>query len=148
MKTLIVIALVFLALSHHAHADEFVRVKDIWINEAPPTIRVFAGYMTIENHSDEEIMLINATSPVFEKIEFHQTRYENGMATMNRQENIIIPAGDVLTFSPGGYHLMLFNNNLPITASDNLLISLEFANGIKKTVTAEIRKHTAVSHHH
>ena len=67
---------------------------------------------------------------------------------MNRQEAVSIPADSELRFSPGGYHLMLFDNNRPITASGSLLISFEFANGFIKTVSAGIRKPAAIIHHH
>ena len=148
MKFHVTAVLVVLFLSQQVKADESIRIKDIWINEAPPTIRVFAGYMTIENHTSEAISLINATSPAFEKIEFHRTVYKDGLASMKKQESIDILPGSELTFSPGGYHLMMFNNNRPVTASDSLPISFVFTNGIKKTVSASIRKPAANTHHH
>lgn len=66
-----------------------------------------AAYMTIENRSNHAIQVDSVSSPVFAQIEMHQTRIENGVATMHELQQIELPAATRLEFKPGSNHLML-----------------------------------------
>lgn len=110
-------------------AAENIEVRNARINEGPPTVKVHAGYLDIINNTGKSIELVDANSPVFEKIEFHSTRIDQGISSMHRQEKVHIPARTVFSFSPGQYHLMLFNNNQPVRQGDIIPLELIFSDG-------------------
>jgi copper(I)-binding protein len=112
---------------NQASADENVTVQNAWIREAPPTIKIMAGYLEIENLSDKTMTLVSAESIVFERIEFHLSQTEDDVARMQQQEQIVIPANTTFSFEPGGYHLMLFNNSAPMREGEFASIKFTFA---------------------
>ncbi|MBI4006210.1 MAG: copper chaperone PCu(A)C [Gammaproteobacteria bacterium] len=130
-------------------ADNAILISNAWINAAPPTVQVVAAYMNIRNNSDEQIDLISARSPLFERIEFHFTRIENGVAKMQKQDNIPIAARSEFSFSPGEFHLMLFNNRKPLKAGDMVPLQFTFSDGQTVTINAEVKSaNIATEHHH
>jgi len=111
---------------NQASADENVTVQNAWIREAPPTIKIMAGYLEIENLSDKTMTLVSAESIEFERIEFHLSQTEDNVARMQQQEQIVIPANTTFSFEPGGYHLMLFNNSAPMREGEFASIKFTF----------------------
>lgn len=131
-------------------ADPAIEVTSAWISEAPPILKVHAGYLVIENHADEDVVLLSASSNAYERIEFHFSDIIDGMASMKKQESITIPAGTRFEFSPGGYHLMLMNNHQPLRAGDHVSVSLEFNRKITMDISMTVRKpgNNQQHHHH
>jgi len=87
-----------------------------------------AGYLNIYNSSDKALTLISAESTEFERIEFHLSQIENGVARMQQQDKIMIVSNTTFSFEPGGYHLMLFNNTAPMREGEFASIKLTFEN--------------------
>lgn len=139
------LVLVFL---NHASADEHITVQNAWLRETPPTLKVMAAYLDIENSSDKELILIAAESAEFERIEFHQSLIENSMARMQQQERIVIPANTTFSFKPESYHLMLFNNAVPMREGKITSIKLTFENGETHTFDAAVKKKSFSSESH
>ena len=132
-----------------AFAGENVHIQNAWIREAPPTTKVMAGYLEIENSSNHALTLVSAESPEFERIEFHISQVENDVAKMQQQENIVIDPNTSFLFEPGGYHLMLFNNTTPMREGKNVSIKLIFKDGETHALYASVKKSdTNDSHHH
>ncbi|MEE8233701.1 MAG: copper chaperone PCu(A)C, partial [Gammaproteobacteria bacterium] len=102
---LILVPLLMLFLLESVFSAENIHVQNAWIREAPPAIKLMAGYLDIENLSDRALTLVSAESPEFERIEFHISQVENGVARMQQQEHIIIAPDSTLSFEPGAYHL-------------------------------------------
>ncbi len=137
-----------LLIATPAIAEDIIQIHDPWINEAPPTINVNAGYMQIKNNSAEIIELVNVKSDMFERIEFHVTNVDNGIAKMQKKDTISIPAQSIFKFSPGGFHLMMFNNKGPIRAGNYIPIVLTFSNQISYQVNAEVKSMHSTEHQH
>ena len=78
----------FIATTAFAHSSGGIVVKDAWVREGPPNVKVLAAYMTIENHTDKEKALSSITSPDFKKIEIHHTIYKEGMASMQQMQQL------------------------------------------------------------
>ena len=134
---------------NHASADENITVKNAWIREAPPTIKIMAGYLEIENSSDKTLTLVSAESTEFERIEFHLSQIEDGVARMQQQYKIIIAPKTIFSFKPGGHHLMLFNNTAPMREGKLASIKLTFADHetlmfdamVKRSDSTEMHNH-------
>jgi copper(I)-binding protein len=123
-------------------------VDNAWIAEAPPGVGVNAGYLTIGNGGDRERVLERVTSPGFARVEMHRTVVSaDGTSRMQRQQEIAIPAGARFEFSPGGYHLMLFEKREPVRSGDRIGLTLHFADGTLLKTSAPVRRMDGHSHH-
>ena len=124
------------------NAESPVVVRDAWVMEAPPGMRVMAAYMTIENSSSNDHVLIQVSSPQFRKVEMHRTVMESGIARMIQQKNMKVEGGKILEFVPGGNHLMLIDPDSQPGKGDKVEIVLIFKDGPRITVVAPVQKYT------
>lgn len=116
-----------------------LRVDDPWVREAPPGVAVQAGYMTLNNQGTQELILTEAASPEFGKVEFHRMWFEGERMRMEPQDSLVIPAGGTLALEPGGYHLMLFRPDQRLRAGDTVHIRLQCGEA-KSFIDAPVRK--------
>ena len=128
-------------------SDEHLMVHDAWVREAPPNMKMLAGYFTVVNLSGEDKELVDATSDQFEKVELHKTMHEGGMAKMIAQKSVTIPKQGTIHFKPGSLHLMLINPKKHLKAGDKVNITLKFAQGDELKVTAEVKKASGGEEH-
>ena len=149
LKSIITCFFLIFLLTNSVFPAENIHVQNAWIREAPPTIKVIAGYLDIENSSDRALTLVSAESPEFERIEFHISQVENGIAKMQQQEYIIIAPNSTFTFKPESYHLMLFNNSVPMREGKSTSIKLMFKNGETHIFDAVVKRtDSETTHHH
>ena len=104
--------------------------------------------MNIENHTSNDAALTEVTSSAFDKIEIHKTIKKDGMASMQQQKQLKIPAQGEVNMQTGGYHLMLFNPSRSAKAGDTISFTLKFANGSKSIVSVTVKKATGNDEHH
>jgi len=134
-------ALILSLSSAQMHAAESkINISHAWVQEAPPSAEVLAGYMDLQNQSPQSQILLGARSTDFKSIMLHQTVTKGGMTHMNHSPQIEIKAGSTLQFSPGGYHLMLMNPKKPLHQGDQVQITLEFQSGLAFPVIFKISK--------
>lgn len=119
---------------------ENILIENTWIREAPPNSEAMSAYLDIINLSDDEYVLISAKSDAFENIEFHLSAIKDSIASMHKQERIVIAPQTTFTFKPGSYHFMLFNNLLPMRAGQEIAIHLLFENGVTHTIDVPIKR--------
>ena len=149
--TLPILLSILLAPISILYAGNALSVHDAWILEAPPGMKVMAGYMTIRNDTGDTHDLTGVSSAQFEKVEMHRTIIENEQARMEKQDIMTVKDGDTLKFEPGGSHLMLFNPVKNLKSGDEIDLNLILKNGNKLYVKAQIRKHSEMinmEHHH
>jgi periplasmic copper chaperone A len=140
-KTFIALLLLITSLPTLAVAAEAeLRIEDAWIAEAPPVSKVMVAYMTMINTGSQTVDIVSAESDVYSSIEFHETRYEDGMARMIRHESLDIPAGERLVLKRGGPHFMLFNPAKHLVAGDTVTIRLTTKNNESKVVSIPVKK--------
>ena len=144
------IFLILCALTNLVSAEdvEEIIISDIWISEAPPTVSTMAAYAKIQNQSHETKVLTSVSSPTFSRIEIHLSKIADGMASMEKQTSLKIPAENSVELSPGSYHLMLFNPETSLLAGDKATIIFSFSDGSSKSVQAPIKKRNNDGHDH
>ena len=106
----------------------------------PPNLGMTAGYITLENLSDENVSLIGASSEDYNSIEIHETIINNDKAMMNAVESLEIKAKSKTELKPLGYHLMLMGPLKVFKEDDNVTINLIFANGKKMSVDFTVKR--------
>ena len=63
--------------------------------------------MTLVNVSSKEMVLKKIESDVFEVVEIHEMKMNDGLMSMREITDLVIPANGMVQLSPGGKHLML-----------------------------------------
>jgi hypothetical protein len=116
------------------------QVRDAWVREAPPGASMMAAYLVIENPGDKDLTLVSVDSPDFAHVMMHRSVTVDGVARMQHQHSIAIPAHGSVALEPGGYHLMMPAPEKRLTAGDKVGFVLHFADRTRLPVTAEVRK--------
>ena len=132
-------------------ADATLTISEPWIREAPPTVRVMAGYMAMVNTGNTTVTVTSISSPDFEAAEIHRTVVKEGVARMLPVTQLDIPANSQLKLEPGGLHLMLFEPQRPLLEGATVTLTIHRSNGSNVTVTAPVIRKTGGedhSHHH
>ncbi|MEJ7619494.1 MAG: copper chaperone PCu(A)C [Aquificaceae bacterium] len=117
-------------------AQPKIEVKDAWVREVPPTSKMSAAYMVIENKGKESDKLVDASNNVSEITELHETVE----GKMRRVKAIEIPAGGKVELKPGGLHVMLINLKKPLKEGDTVELTLKFEKSGEVKVQAPVRK--------
>ena len=137
-----------LLISHFAIADDKLEIDEAWIAEAPAVSKVMAAYMEIENETRQDRQAVSMQCKEFERAEFHRTVEKDGMARMEHQQALNIPADSELALEPGGYHIMLFNPARHLLAGDKTSCSIKFDDGTTISIDLKIRKSSVEDHSH
>jgi len=121
-------------------AESKINVSHAWVQEAPPSAEVLAGYMDLQNQSPQAQTLLGARSSDFKSVMLHQTLSKGGVTHMKHPARIEIKAGSTLQFTPGGYHLMLMYPKKALLQGDQVEVLLEFQGGLVLPVKLKISK--------
>jgi len=128
------------AAGSDAAADKLL-VRDAWIQEMPPSTRLTAAHLVLDNQSGRENALIGARANIAGAVELHRAETENGMMRMRKLDRIELPIGK--TDLTGELHIMLIGLKAPLKEGDQVALTLEFQTGVAKTVMIPVRKRQA-----
>ncbi len=93
-----------------------------------PNAPVGAGYLTITNKGSADDTLVSASSPVAGVTQIHEMKMEGDVMKMNEVEGgLVIPAGQSVTLSPGGFHIMFMQLKEPLVEGSMVPVTLTFA---------------------
>jgi hypothetical protein len=97
--------------------------------------------MTIKNEGTADDRLLRVTSSISGSTMIHETVIdEEGVATMNMVDALVIPAGKSVTLKPGGTHIMLMDLKEPVTGKEKIELDLKFENAGEMKVEAPVKK--------
>lgn len=145
MKRMIALAAVgMLALagcSGNGESDaEILSIADPWLKATEEGVHMTGAFGTLTNETDKELHLVEVSSPVTERVEYHEMIGEPGSMVMSEMpDGIRIPAGESFELMPGGNHIMLMELMEPIEAGEKVEITVETADGETFTFEAEAR---------
>jgi copper(I)-binding protein len=109
--------------------DIALAISDPWIRSAPPGAGSMAGYLTIENKSADDYILIGAQSPLFAEVMLHGTSIEEDIASMSALGELTLKGGTQTQFQPMGKHLMLVEPERDFKSGDLVPLRLQLKNG-------------------
>lgn len=125
-----------------------LEVREPWVRAMPPVAPMTAGYLVLDNGGTAPAALVGAESPQFREVQLHRSVQVEGMARMERQERIPIPAGGSVELAPGGYHLMLMGAAGPLVPGSTVDLTLRFEDGSSLAVQAPVRQGGEDDEHH
>lgn len=116
-----------------------IDADDLWLRESIPGQANGAGFGTIYNHGETDMLLLGGSVAVADDIEVHRHVHSDGQMRMERMEALVIPTGESVTLQPGGYHLMLMNLLRPLTTDEEHEVTLYFSDGTSEVVIVKVR---------
>ncbi|MBF0191106.1 MAG: copper chaperone PCu(A)C [Magnetococcales bacterium] len=123
-----------------AWAAETMHVLDPWVRAAPPVAQTQAAYMTLHNTGATPRNLVGAKSPLFAKVELHETVQHEGQSQMRAKASVPVAPGAQIQLVPGGLHIMLIGPQKPLHPKDRVPLTLTFSDGAELPVVAEVRE--------
>jgi copper(I)-binding protein len=134
-------------------------VDDAWARDSATAAGNGAVYFTIVNGSgsDDELVSVSVPASVATEAHMHETVESTGdttmsggmssattmagtgMMSMREVASVAVPAGQTVTFAPGGYHVMLMELATPLAAGTTIPVTLSFRTAGEITVTADVR---------
>jgi len=144
-KTLLISQILLFVLSFNLHAAQSLQIKQAWIPEAPPGARIMAGFMEIHNSTTQNIDIISISSPAFKNVEVHLSSEANGIAKMQPQKKLSIPAQGKLILKSGSYHLMLIKPVKRLIEDDKAQLNFTLSSGEKISLNIAIKKNSPVN---
>ena len=115
-----------------------LEIKTPWARATPGHAENGAAYLTIVSPTADR--LTAASSPVAKKVELHTMSMQGGVMKMRPLAAIDIPAGQPVTLSPGGMHMMLEGLTQPLREGQPFPLTLSFDHAGPQQVTVAIEK--------
>lgn len=129
-----------------------VDITDLKLREFIPGASSSVAYFTLSNTGKEARTLISVNVEGIGRAELHQHQLIDGMMKMTQLLSLEIPAGQSVTFEPGGLHLMLFEPETNETIGGKKTAVFIFKNGEQISsqgqVVSLMRETHDHSHHH
>lgn len=137
-----------MSISSYALAD--LIFSQASVRPMPPMQKNTVAFMKITNTGEEAITLIEASSNVSEKTEFHTHIMQNDMVKMQQMSQLIIPAQQSIFLQSGGQHLMLINLKPDWMKQGEVEFILHDKQQKSYSITVSIQATTpdATEHHH
>jgi len=135
LRTLSFILLFFLTAC--TAADQEISISNAWARATAPGQQVAAAYMNLK--SKQGATLIKAESDLAGSVEIHSMTMENDVMKMRMLDELPLPAGEMVSLEPGGYHLMLFDLKQPLHAGEEGEFKLYFRNKSGETHSMTVR---------
>ncbi len=145
--TLLLAGPAFAQEAGHAHAPAALEISGAFIRATLPKAPVGGAYLTIANPGAQDDRLLAVKSPVGDSAEIHEMAHAEGVMSMRPlPEGLPIPAGDSVSLTPGGYHIMINGLTAPLVKGETLDLTLVFEKAGEIPVSFEILAMNARSH--
>ncbi len=113
-------------------------VSDAWVRLPAVPGRPAAAYATIQSGGSADHVLVAVTSPAIARAELHESMAgHGGMMSMQPIDRVAIGRG-VVTFAPGGRHVMLFGVSGDLRPGGTVPLTFRFADKEAVTVDAKL----------
>jgi periplasmic copper chaperone A len=138
-----------LAAAAHAHQYSVgnLVIGHPWSRPTVSGMPTGVAYLSITNNGPLQDTLIGASTPAAERVEFHRTSVEAGMARMRPAGALIVAPNATVTAEPGGLHLMLVDLKSPLVVGTSIPLVLQFKSAGPITVHLKVEPQGAASHH-
>lgn len=128
-----------LALSGVAHAQ--VAVDAPWVRASVPQQTATGAFMRLT--ASRDLRLIGARSDAAQTTEVHEMAMQGQMMRMRQVAALPLPRGQAVALAPGGYHVMLIGLKRPLSAGEQVTLTLVFEDAggkrSEQTVQAPVR---------
>jgi len=122
-----------------------VTITNGWAKAAEDGMSAVFGELT--NSTSSDVIISSATTDAADMIELHETvENESGDMVMREIEGgFVIPASDTLALEPGADHIMLMGLTQPITAGEEVSITLTFSDDSTLEFSAPVKDYAGAN---
>lgn len=99
---------------------ELPHITDVRVNPTPPGAKVSAAYLNMHNPGNDELEILNISSPAIARVEIHKTEVVDDVARMRKQESVVLAADEHVAFKHGGLHIMLMGLESPMIPGNKI----------------------------
>ena len=139
LGVLLLVAAASPALAGGHLASEHVKVMGAWSRALPPVSKNGAAYLMLKSAAKKSVRVVGGESPVAEMVELHTHLTEGGVMKMRKLEDgVEVPAGESVTFEPGGMHVMLMGLKKPLKSGEAFPLTLRFEDGGTASVEVKV----------
>ena len=116
--------------------ENLLTINNAWVRATVPAQSSSGAFLDIT--SARSARLIKAETSVAKTVEIHSMSVAEGVMRMRELKELALPAGKKVSFSPGGYHLMLVDLSRPLRAGERITLKLTTldANNIQQVTSA------------
>lgn len=129
-----------LAAAAHAHQYSVgsLVIGHPWSRPTVSGMPTGVAYLSITNRGPRQDTLIGASTPAAERVEFHRTSFESGMAHMRPVGSLVVAPNSIIKAEPGGIHLMLVDLKAPLVEGTTVPLVLYFQSAGEITVQLKV----------
>ena len=139
--------LIFLLLLATSAQGQIV-IDNAVIRLLPPGSATTSAYFRIKNSGDADRTIVAASSSIADTVELHKHVMSGDMMKMEKQQEVVLGAGQTVVFAPGGLHLMFFGLHKPLQKEQGVDIQLKLQDGELVNFSALPLEPGTQSHHH
>lgn len=99
-----------------------------------------AVYLTLHNPSPDTLVLLGAEIDVAAATSIHRSVDRDGMASMQRQDSVVVLPRDSVVFAERGLHLMASAVHAPLVRGDTVVMRLRFRGTRVDTIRVAVRE--------
>lgn len=129
------ILLLALAIAPAAFAQ--VAVLDPWVRGTVPAQKTTGAFMQLKSATD--VALVGVSSPAASVAELHEMKMDGSTMRMGAVKRLDLPAGQIVTLSPGGYHVMLMGLKAQVREGDKVPVTLTFEDKAGRRFTMDVQ---------
>jgi periplasmic copper chaperone A len=135
----IAVAIMAMALSG-CQPTPALKVTDAWVRLPAVTGQAGVAYFTLHGGpTDDRLLSVSADYAIRSSI--HESMNAGGMMAMKPIETgIVIPAGAVVEFKPGGLHVMLEDIRPGLAPPERMPMTFTFASGVQVRTNAPLSR--------
>ena len=111
-----------------------------WIRPAPPQAPSMAAYFDFVNSTDSDIIIVDSSSEQFSNTMIHDTVIEDGIASMEHLDEIVIPAGGKVSLAPAAKHMMLMGASSDLKEGDTVELNFIAKDGSEYPFTIMVKQ--------
>jgi periplasmic copper chaperone A len=115
-----------------------LEVNNAWARATAGKADTGVAYVAIQSPTADR--LVSLSTPVAKKAELHTMSMQGMVMKMRPLSGLDIPAGQPVTLTPGGDHIMLMGLNQPLRAGQTFPLTLDFEKAGSRTVTVTVEK--------
>ncbi|MGF6871097.1 copper chaperone PCu(A)C [Paraburkholderia sp. MM5477-R1] len=128
-----------------AAAPASVMVSDCWIRLLPGDLPS-GGYFSVMNMSGKPIDLTAVQTDAYGMAMLHQTQSNGSTSKMVMVHKATVPVNGTLSFTPGGYHVMLEQPKKPLKVGMSIPFSFTFSDGEQVKAECETKSPATMDH--
>ncbi|GAA1393194.1 copper chaperone PCu(A)C [Kitasatospora putterlickiae] len=118
--------------------DITVRDKSAWVRWLPNALPA-AGYLTLDNASDQRLDITKVRSPDYQRVTIYETVVDSESSKLVKVDTVTLSAKGGFAFVPGKHHLLFEKPTHLITPGDNARVIFFLSDGKVLKVRMPVR---------